>query len=76
MDEIKAKAVIDAAIEMLQDKETIESPAEARLMLAINDYDPTFIKGNEDCSCGHHETCEECWTKEHLIDWLKEHASK
>jgi hypothetical protein len=76
MDEVKAKAVIDAAIEMLQDAEYVTTAAEAKLMLALNEYDPTFLKGKEDCSCGQQETCEECWTKEHLIEWLKEHVNK
>jgi hypothetical protein len=76
MDEVKAQAIIDAAHDLMIDKELIESPLEAKLALALQDYDPTFLQGKESCDCDSKEDCDECWSVSEKIAWLKEHSEK
>ena len=68
--------IIEALRNFLEVQEIIESPEEARLLLAFYDYDPTIIVGKEICSCDDTNDCDECWSVEQKLKWLRDLANK
>jgi len=70
-----SNTVMDAVKAFLETQEIIETPEEARLLLAFDEYEGgKFITGKDGCDCK--DDCDECWTREQKIDWLTKLANK
>lgn len=67
----KAREVIEAAEALLEDNEMVRTPAEARLALALHDYDPETVSGKENCTCDSRDECDECLTRPEYVELLK-----
>lgn len=68
------KKIIESVRTYLKNQEIIETPEEARLMLAFYEYDNSILTGKELCNCDDINDCDECWSVEQKLEWLKERA--
>lgn len=75
----KIEAILNAANEVIGDTEGPRTPAQARLTLALYDYDPTrFALGlKEVCSCTPEEKaeCDECMTNGEALAVVRKMAA-
>lgn len=72
----KVNDILEAVKAYLDTQEIIESPEEARLLLAFYEYEPSILTGKELCSCDDSTDCDECWTVEQKLEWLRDLANK
>lgn len=73
----KIEAVLTAANEVIGDTEGPRTPAQARLTLALYDFDnERFALGlKEHCSCEDKDDCDECMTNEQALAFCRKLAA-
>lgn len=74
----KVEAILAAAGEVIADTEGPSTPAQARLTLALHDYDPVRFNlgAKEDCPCGAQAECDECMTGDEALAFVRKLATR